>query len=85
MLFTDILAESFREQPSAIHHFQVFQDTPGSIEFRIESREAPDKAYEEVLMEGLKRFFNRVEIVSMPELPRDKSGKFRYVLKENRS
>ncbi len=81
VFFTDILAETFKENPSSIHRFQVYQETPGMIEFRIESKEPPGRNYEEALMEGLSRFFHRVEIVTMPELPKDKNGKFRYILK----
>jgi phenylacetate-CoA ligase len=85
VFFTDILAESFQEHPASIHRFQVFQNTPGNIEFRIESSMGPDKEYNAVLMEALGPFFHRVEIVTLPELPVDRNGKFRYILKESRS
>jgi phenylacetate-CoA ligase len=82
VFFTDILNELFEQNPSNIHRFQVYQNTPGKIEFRVESKFKLEKEYVEKLNNTLFRFFDNVSIIQLNELPKDKSGKFRYVLTE---
>jgi len=80
VFFTDILNELFAENPASIHRFQVFQSKPGNIEFRIEKATPPNKEYLLALDEALHKFFDKVDIVTMATLPKDKTGKFRYIL-----
>jgi phenylacetate-CoA ligase len=80
VFFTDILNELFTENPESIHRFQVFQNEPGRIEFRIEKATPPPKDYVQALNQALLQFFVEVDIVTMPTLPKDKTGKFRYIL-----
>jgi len=80
VFFTDILNELFMENPDDIHRFQVFQDTPGTIEFRIESKKNPGDTYIAKLEKALSRFFTGVSVKTMENLPLDVSGKFRYVI-----
>ena len=80
VFFTDILNELFSENPATIHRFQVFQARPGIIEFRIEKTTPPHKDYLSTLDKALRNFFDEVDIVTMSTLPKDKTGKFRYIL-----
>jgi phenylacetate-CoA ligase len=80
VFFTDILHELFEENPDYIHRFQVYQDTPGEIEFRIESKKNPGEPYLAKVEKALDRFFNRVSVETMESLPIDSSGKFRYIV-----
>mgnify|MGYP006284689077 CR=1 FL=1 len=80
VFFTDILNELFSDQPSSIHRFQVVQTSPGSIEFRIEKSTPPDPSYLEAIDHALRRFFDEVRIVTFPTLPKDRTGKFRYII-----
>jgi len=80
VFFTDILNELFTEHPSSIHRFQAVQSRPGSIEFRIEKDTPPDPSYLEAIEQALHQFFDEVHVVTMPALPGDASGKFRYIL-----
>ncbi len=80
VFFTDILNELFAESPSSIHRFQVYQFSPGKIEFRIEKTTPPGKEYIAALDQALEKFFYDVNVVSMSSLPKDKTGKFRYIL-----
>jgi phenylacetate-CoA ligase len=82
VFFTDILNELFEENPANIHRFQVYQNEPGKVEFRIESKENLPKQYTDKLNEALYRYLKHVSIVSLVELPKDASGKFRYVVNE---
>jgi phenylacetate-CoA ligase len=80
VFFTDILNELFQQNPKEIHRFQVFQDTPKEIEFRIESKTGLNTLYVEKIKTALYKFFNHVEITHYQDLPLDKSGKFRYII-----
>lgn len=82
VFFTDILSELFEQHPESIHRFQVFQHIPGKIEFRIEKADPVDNAYITGIHDALKRFFTEVKIVTMPVLPNDKTGKFRYIISD---
>ena len=85
VFFTDILNELFSENPATIHRFQVFQNNPGKIEFRIEKATPPQKEYLAALDQALLRFFDEVDIVTMSMLPKDKTGKFRYILSNQKT
>lgn len=82
VFFTDILNELFAENPANIHRFQVFQAVPGKVEFRIEKATPPPKEYMAALERALGKFFNEVHVVTMANLPQDKTGKFRYILSD---
>lgn len=82
VFFTDILNELFAENPASIHRFQVVQQQAGKIEFRIEKNKTPDKEYLATLDTALRNFFTDVKLVTLPELPKDKTGKFRYILSD---
>jgi phenylacetate-CoA ligase len=80
VFFTDILNELNAKNPDNIHRFQVYQDTPGEIEFRIESGNKPDDFYLLKLETALSRYFKKNKIITMKTLPVDPSGKFRYIV-----
>jgi len=80
VFFTDILHELYHENPELIHRFQVYQDIPGEIEFRIESQKTQDDSYLLKLEKAFARYFNKSRIVTTPQLPNDPSGKFRYIV-----
>ncbi len=80
VFFTDILDELFDENPSEIHRFQVFQQVPGEIEFRIETQNKLRSEYIDSIQTVLNEYFVKVAITPMEKLPNDASGKFRYVL-----
>lgn len=82
VFFTDILNELFENNPANIHRFQVYQNLPGKIEFRVESKEKLSNEYFENLNGALSRFFTDTKIVCLPELYKDKTGKFRYIINE---
>jgi phenylacetate-CoA ligase len=81
VFFTDIMNELYNDNPDYIHRFQVFQKFPGEIEFRIETKKKLADDYLKSLENALSRFFIKVTIVPLEELPLDSSGKFRYILK----
>lgn len=79
VFFTDILYELniFSEK---FQRFQIYQDSPGKIEFRIESRDKIDISIKNKLNLSLLKFLNEVIIIEMDELPKTKSGKFAYII-----
>jgi phenylacetate-CoA ligase len=82
VFFTDILNDLFTSHPDFIHRFQVYQNAPGKIDFRIETtQKLPDK-YKEPLHESLDQFFDEVKITPMGILPSDDTGKFRYIVSD---
>lgn len=80
VFFTDILNELFLKNPEYIHRFQVFQEVQGEIEFRLETKKSISDIYMNTLESALSRFFSKVSIKTMENLPLDKSGKFRYII-----
>jgi phenylacetate-CoA ligase len=80
VFFTDILHELYDKNPDYIHRFQVYQEIPGEIEFRIESKWKPEDNYLLKLETVLKNYFSKVRIVCLENLPNDPNGKFRYVV-----
>ena len=82
VFFTDILNDLFTGHPDFIHRFQVYQNTPGKIDFRIETKQPlPDK-YKELVRETLNHYFSEVRITTTEMLASDDTGKFRYILSE---
>jgi len=80
VFFTDILYELDQKQDKKVRKFQAFQEKSGQIEFRIEASAYLNNNYLNNLEKVLNRFFTKVEIKILKELPYDKSGKFRYVI-----
>jgi phenylacetate-CoA ligase len=80
VFLTDILNELFQENPDYIHRFQAYQEVAGELEFRIESGKNLPDDYLSLVENALNRFFTRVTITTLKNLPLDASGKFRYVV-----
>lgn len=80
VFFTDILNDLFTHHPEFIHRFQVFQDKPGAIEFRIETKSPLQADYKTIINDALHDFFSEVTITTHPQLEKDKTGKFRYIV-----
>jgi phenylacetate-CoA ligase len=81
VFFTDILYE-LDILVGSIGRFQVVQDKPGDIEFRIEPAKDFHYSLLPKLQTSLDSFFNNVNIVVLPHLSADPSGKFRYIISE---
>jgi phenylacetate-CoA ligase len=81
VFFTDILFEK-KISAEKIIRFQVYQDKPGEIEFRIESPLIVDKQTDNLLTEVLGKYFSRVMIKRSEKLENEVNGKFRYIKSE---
>ena len=81
VFFTDVLYE-LGIYVNAIARFQVYQDKPGEIEFRIE----PSNDFDDSLVTGIRgalsSYFQHVNVVITEHLENDPSGKFRYVVSD---
>ena len=64
-----------------IKRCQVYQNVPGSIEFKVEG-EKINISNEVLLNDALLKYFNEVRITYHKYLSEDSSGKFRYVVSE---
>mgnify|MGYP006311915523 CR=1 FL=1 len=82
VFFTDVFYEIDEDVSTKIQRFQVFQRNDKSVELRVEKTPALDHSFLKKLEDALPRFLSEFEIVLMDRLPHDKSGKFRYVMKE---
>ncbi len=82
VFFTDILNDLYDKRIEDFNRFQVYQKEPGKIEFRIEVKQSVDSELIAKLHDGLVQFFEDVAITSYHELPKDKSGKFRYIISD---
>lgn len=83
VFFTDILYELRQKQEgNRITRFQVRQSKEGYIDFYLESIKNIDIKYIDKLKNASLRFFHEVNIMVVPKLENDKSGKFRYVVSE---
>ena len=82
VFFTDILNDLFTSFPDFIHRFQVYQNIPGKIDFRIESKKPLPGPYRERIHEALNRFFDEVKLTHLPELYNEETGKFRYIVSD---
>lgn len=83
VFFTDILNDLFKNQHQ-MSRFQAYQKEEGRIEFRIEQTDNHLKIDKDAFYNALKKFFSEVKIVVEKELPKDKNGKFRYILKDDK-
>lgn len=81
VFFTDVVYELESTETKNMRRFQVYQEVEGSIEFRIEEYSQLSEKYLDLLKENLETFFNNVTLKIMKELEYDKSGKFRYVIR----
>lgn len=82
VFFTDILNDLYTSHPDFIHRFQVYQNAPGKIDFRIETTQTLPDEYMGPLHESLDHFFEEVKITPMGILPSDDTGKFRYIVSD---
>jgi len=83
VFFTDILNEINLPETIKVSRFQAYQNKPGVIEFRLESKENLERDYIENIKKVLNPFFVKVDVLTFKKLENDKSGKFRYVISEN--
>lgn len=83
VFFTDILNDLFKDQHQ-MSRFQAYQEEDGKLEFRIEQTVSQLKIDKDAFYIALKKFFTEVKIIVMNELPKDKNGKFRYILKSEK-
>ena len=63
-----------------IQRFQIYQDTIGSVEFRIESESGINNKIKKEIEKAFLIYLNEVKIVEMEKLPLSKSGKFSYIV-----
>jgi phenylacetate-CoA ligase len=82
VFFTDILFEKMPEESKKVSRFQAYQVKPGDLEFRMEVHENLTENFKTILTSELIKHFNKVDLVTMKEIPTSSSGKFRYVLSE---
>lgn len=78
VFFSDILYE-LNILAEKIQRFQVYQNTPGEIEFRFESSKKLNDDLIQRLKNALMKFFNEVEINQVRILQHEENGKFRYI------
>jgi phenylacetate-CoA ligase len=81
VFFTDILYEKGISYEK-IRRFQVYQNKPGEIEFRIESPHLIDAQTDNLLTEVLGGYFSHVTVVRSEKLENESNGKFRYIKSE---
>ena len=79
VFFTDILYE-LNILTDQIQRFQIYQETPGEIEFRIESLQGIKDSISKRIEEAFLKFLTDVKIIEMKKLPVSKSGKFSYIV-----
>lgn len=81
VFFTDILYE-LGIMTDIVQRFQVYQNIPGSIEFRIESRGRISSELKKSIRNALNTFFEEVDIIETNQLSVSDSGKFKYILND---
>lgn len=79
VFFTDILFD-LNILTDQIQRFQIYQDTIGSVEFRIESESGINNKIKKEIEKAFLIYLNEVKIVEMEKLPLSKSGKFSYIV-----
>ena len=79
VFFTDILYE-LNILADQIQRFQIYQEVPGSIEFRIERVKELEVSTLIKIENVFLNFLNEVKVIEMDELPLSKSGKFSYIV-----
>jgi phenylacetate-CoA ligase len=85
VFFTDIFYELNNKSLNLISRFQVYQNNPGQIIFKIESKVAIPEDSLLLLKSSLEKFFNSVEIKIFDRLPVADSGKFKYIVSDIRN
>jgi phenylacetate-CoA ligase len=81
VFFTDLLYE-LPGNNFDIDKFQIYQNSPGVIEFRYESRAALDKSSFQNLDQAFKRYFSNIKYKRYDFIPPEKSGKHSYLKRE---
>jgi phenylacetate-CoA ligase len=81
VFFTDILFE-LKILSIKLQRFQIYQNIPGEIEFRIEKGDKLSREKEKKLKKAMLKFLNKVNILRMEKLPVSASGKFKYIVSE---
>ena len=79
VFFTDIFYE-IGILADQVQKFQVYQDTPGEIDFRIQCVTALDNKLRQKLIDSLIRFFNKVNYSEHKALSKETNGKFKYII-----
>jgi phenylacetate-CoA ligase len=82
VFFTDIFFE-LGIMAGSIQRFQIYQNKPGEIEFRLESKDSMLPEMVKNLGNALAPFFNGVKFSVSENLGCDKNGKFRYIINES--
>ena len=82
VFLTDIFYESgiFANR---IGRFQAIQTSPGEILLLLESKTGLDASLLISLQNNLERFFSRVEIKTVKDIPFEETGKFQYIKRLN--
>ena len=62
-----------------IERFQAIQTQPGEILLLLESKTRLDRLLLDKLGKELEKFFSKVEIKNVTEIPNEKTGKFQYI------
>jgi phenylacetate-CoA ligase len=63
-----------------IQRFQVYQEVPKEIEFRIESNNPLSDKVHQKLLDALYKYFKKVKIIKRSKLPNNPNGKFSYII-----
>lgn len=79
VFFTDILYE-LNLGTDEFNRFQVVQNSPGKIEFRLEINNKRSRDFLPKLSSSLDKFFHEVTIVEYEKLPVGENGKFKYII-----
>jgi len=79
VFFTDIMYE-LGIPAKKIQKFQIYQNQPGDIEFRIQCEEPLGKAQQLLLMKAVQVFFNNVSYSEHKLLPVEQNGKYKYII-----
>lgn len=79
--FTDILYE-LGILTDKVQKFQVYQNYPGEIDFRIQCEKQLDKEVKNRLLKYLSKAFNKVNYSEHRSLINESNGKFRYIIND---
>ena len=79
VFFTDIFYE-IGILTDVAQKFQVYQEKLGAIDFKIQSRKALDAKLRQKLIDSLLVFFDIVNYSEHKILPKEKNGKFKYII-----
>ena len=81
VFFTDILAE-LKIRTNQIQKFQIYQNTPGKIEFRYECKTPLEKSLQKLLKQKLELFCDEVIMVETDHIPKLPNGKYKYIVND---